>query len=144
MTRINKNIGLPVQGKVSQFGGALDRGMTPTEGVALYYPTSDDPQGLFLPGQVGRGRGLNTRAFFCAMAWDYKLHSAGYLRSVRVGVKCLRTGQSVLAWPVDYGPAAWTGRIIDVSPAVLLHIGATTDEWVEVSGFYDEQGNLID
>ncbi len=47
-------------------------------------------------------------------------------------------GKTVIARLVDYGPAKWTGRIIDLSPSIMAELGISTDEnvnvWVEKSG----------
>ena len=42
---------------------------------------------------------------------------------------------------LDYGPATWTKRVVDVSPHVMNALGADTDDSVSV-GTYDNGGYL--
>lgn len=50
-------------------------------------------------------------------------------------------GASTKAQILDYGPATWTGRVIDVSPTVMSALGASTDDWVDVWAL--EKGGII-
>lgn len=108
--------------------------MTPTEGVALYQPGMVDFFQLFMPGQVGRGRGLNPAKCYCAMRWhDYGLRDNAALRRALVRVEAHKNGEVCWVRPVDAGPAVWTGRIIDLSPGAIAHLGLKTDDVVDVA-----------
>ncbi len=111
--------------------------MSADEGLALITPhmaSLPAHSGLFLPSlNVGRGLGrqLNPERFYCAMRWNYSLHDAALL--VNAGVQITApNGATVWASPVDWGPNADTGRLIDVSPACLNALGVDTDDVVNV------------
>lgn len=125
-------------GKVSWFGGPDDHGVAPNEGLALFDESDvkSYPE-LFLldqpPGTSGVARRLNPGYNYCAMRWDYSKTSRKYLRSIKVNVTSVRTGETVQVQPVDWGPNIDTGRIIDLSPAVLKTLNLQTNDIVRVT-----------
>lgn len=122
------------RGRCSHFGGPLDRDLRPHEGLALY-PLARYPLGmefLFRPGcKAGFAASLDPRTHYCAMRWDYKKTPAETLR--RAIVKVEHAGLVAWAHPVDWGPAASTGRIIDLSPGAMAAVRAKTDSLVDVT-----------
>lgn len=122
-------------GRCSTFGGPLDTGMSSHEGLALF-DHEDIPsyKELFLPSQphgtTGLGRRLNPSALYCAMRWNYRTHSRDWLRTHKIQVR--KDGVTILVQPVDWGPNADTGRLIDLSPGAARALGVATDEDVEV------------
>jgi hypothetical protein len=48
-------------------------------------------------------------------------------------VTAVRTGISQTAFCADWGPNAQTGRVADLSPALMDDLGITTDEEVIVT-----------
>ena len=123
---------------MSSFGGPNDIGVSPSEGLALFDET-DVPnfKWLFLSNQPagtsGVARRLNPSALYCAMRWDYSKTSKSFLRMNKVTVTSVRTGESVLAQPVDWGPNENTNRIIDLSPAILKTLQLNTNDVVRVT-----------
>lgn len=135
------NIGyLPAEeGKVSWFGGP--RGNAPN-GFALIPSES----GLIPDSQrVGPGG-----PYYCAMRWPYARWEGGrnggvvfdlsgddlrrsiaWWKNRKILVFCPRTHKAVVVRAVDWGPASWAERIIDLSETALNSIGKTND-WVEV------------
>lgn len=133
-------ITFPFEGRCSTFGGPQDLGVSFSEGLALVPDIERDLSrwaGLFLPrsmtGTAGLARSLNPAAFYCAMRWDYAATSKVTLRRCIVLVR----GPFGAVWcrPVDYGPARWTKRVIDLSPGAAAVIGVRTDETVGGSLF---------
>jgi N-acetylmuramoyl-L-alanine amidase-like protein len=134
---------LRVKGKVSHFGGPDDDGVAYNEGLAFLSSHMDAPQ-LFLPyqpsGTTGLARRLNPYVHYVACRWDYnktpKTMLAGedvaLVRSVRDPTRALT------AFPADWGPNENTGRVADVSPKLMLDLGLTTDDEVEVLYPYEE------
>lgn len=127
-----------ITGKISSFGGPNDLGVKKLEGLALYSRTDRDPFNLFLPGGMGMARGLNPKALYCAMRWNYlRQGSVKEIRATLVRVFNPRTGRKVYLRPADWGPGEQTGRLIDVSPEALAQLGAETDETVDVTWLPD-------
>lgn len=90
-------------GKISEFGGPGD-----------YQGTAYD----------GHTRDLYAQRFPFAAMRDRDMANQW------VGISA--GGGAVKAQILDYGPAVWTGRIIDVSPTVLSDLGVDTDATVDV------------
>ncbi len=128
---------LPLRGRVSSFGGRLDKGMKWSEGLALVSP-QESVQPFFRPlFQIGldktRGlaRQLDDNALYCAMRWDYDEYHPYELQRLLVRVS-VPSGKFVFLRPVDWGPNIDTNRLIDVSPLALTLLSAKTDDVVEV------------
>lgn len=130
------------RGKMSTFGGPDDMGVSPAEGLALLVPTDvDHPRfkSLFLPAQppgtTGLARRLNPHALYVACRWPYTdLPEEGrklwkqHLRSVYARVSNPRTGLTLEAMPVDWGPNERTTRVADLSPGLADKLALETDD----------------
>jgi hypothetical protein len=129
-----------VQGPMSTFGGPLDTGVTPSEGLALFEREDlRDPRhsDLFLPAQPpgtsGLARRLNPDRFYVACRWDYNMTSRALLRNTVALVQSVRTGRVEQARPADWGPDANTGRVADLSPGLAAILELDTDDDVIVT-----------
>lgn len=120
------------KGKVSYFGGPDDRGVSETEGLALYNKHEEN-EALFLnyqpEGTSGLARRLDPNRFYLAMRWSYDITPKAILKKAQV--KITFNGKSVYAQPTDWGPNIATGRLVDVSPGVMKELGCQTDDEVE-------------
>ena len=125
-----------VKGGVSWFGGPNDSGVAPDEGLAFITTIEQAPH-LFLPfqpeGTTGLARRLNSRAVhYIACRWDYDETPPFMLLEEMALVRATRTGLSLKAFPADWGPNENTGRVADISPALMDDLGIETDDEVEV------------
>ena len=139
--------GLHLFGKCSFFGGPDDMGVTMSEGLAME-AEGGNPENrpeLFLsqkpPGVTGIARQLDPDTLYLACRWDYEQFSKEHL--VNSGdvalVSSLKTGKKTIAHPIDWGPAAETGRVVDVSPGVFQALGdIETDDEVDIVYPYHE------
>ena len=64
--------------------------------------------------------------------WDYHLQPKSFLRTAALEVTNPKTGKSVQARAVDWGPNENTGRIADLSPGLAKELGLETDDVVRV------------
>jgi N-acetylmuramoyl-L-alanine amidase len=124
-----------ITGKCSWFGGPDDDGVSPSEGLAFINEIDDAPH-LFLPeqpsGTSGLARRLNPYVHYFAMRFDYdEIPKDELLHHVAL-VRNPKTGFALEAFPADWGPHEDTGRVIDVSPGLLLDLGLATDDEVEI------------
>jgi N-acetylmuramoyl-L-alanine amidase len=123
-------------GKMSWFGGPKDMGVTPSEGLAFIYEVEDAPH-LFLPEQppntTGLARRLDPEANYIAMRWDYNQTPREMLLNNMALVYAPKTGKHEYAFPADWGPHVDTGRVADISPGLMEHLGINTDDVVEVT-----------
>ena len=129
-----------VEGKMSTFGGPLDFGMQPDEGLALFSKLDlEDPKyaDLFLPapppGTSGVGRRLNPDKFYFACRWNYSDTPKEFLRRSLACVENPQNGRKVDARPVDWGPDESTGRVADLSPGLAAALGLNTDDVVTIT-----------
>lgn len=120
-------------GKVSTFGGPADTGVKPAEAVAIWTGknfTGALATGLFLSAQPqgtsGLARRLNPEAFYLAMRWEYGVTPVAVLQ--KSWVICRANGRFAWARPADWGPAARTGRVADLSPGLARYLGLATDD----------------
>lgn len=127
-SRATPTIGKAIEGLVSWFGGPDDRGVKSNEGLALLDKREVKTSGLkrlFLPKQPrntsGLARKLNPNGMYVAMRWNYRVTPREQLRNMVVIIKA--NGRTVVARPVDWGPAPWTGCVADVSPGCLKALG---------------------
>ena len=73
------------------------------------------------------------------MRWDYSVHPKETLLSKTVLVRNPKTGFALTCVPADWGPhEEKTGRIIDLSPSMMLDLDLNTDDEVEVIFPYTE------
>jgi uncharacterized protein (TIGR02594 family) len=124
---------ITIVGKVSNFGGPDDKGVSPSEGLALCEPSEINKfsPDLFLssqpPGTTGLARRLNPNSLYIACRWDYKQTPRGWLQSIKV--RCMANGKTVDGvQPIDWGPNIDTGRVADLSLGVLAALGISTDD----------------
>jgi N-acetylmuramoyl-L-alanine amidase len=127
-----------VTGTCSHFGGPDDMGVSASEGLAFIYELDEQNQFLFLPFQptatTGLARRLNPCVHYCAMRWDYSVHPKETLLQKAALVRNPKTGFALTCVPADWGPhEEKTGRIIDLSPSMMLDLGLETDDVVEVT-----------
>jgi hypothetical protein len=129
-----------VEGKMSTFGGPLDFGMAPDEGLALFgKPDLTNPKYAYLflpappPGTSGLGRRLNPKQYYFACRWNYADTPKEFLRRVLARVENPMNGRSADARPVDWGPHHSTGRVADLSPGLAAALGLNTDDIVRVT-----------
>jgi uncharacterized protein DUF2272 len=127
---------LTFRGLMSTFGGPSDTGMSATEGLALVrrqdlsIPNIRD---CFPPGTTEPlGHNLDPAKNYLACRWNYLVTPASFLRTTPVTVRNVLTGKTAAAQPVDWGPAAWTGRVADLSPGLATALGLHTNDECEV------------
>jgi N-acetylmuramoyl-L-alanine amidase len=122
------------RGLASWFGGE-DSGVAEDEGLAFIYDIQEAPH-LFVPNpppNVGLARSLDAeRVFYIACRWDYQVTPKGMLADQRYKAKVSARGKSFYAFPADWGPAGPesdhdTGRVADLSPALMDALGIETD-----------------
>jgi hypothetical protein len=133
---------LKVEGKISHFGGPDDQGMTPEENTAFVWDKASEKgyESYFLPKsefpRFGYGRRLRTKeTHYLACRWNELGIPKKFLR--KPGIFCTvvnpRTGVRVEnVRPIDLGPHVDTGRIVDVSEAVIEALALNTDDFVAV------------
>lgn len=129
-----------LRGKMSTFGGPDDKGVTPSEGLALIEPkhlADHRLAALFLerqpPGTSGLARRLNPDRYYIACRWSYDRTPKDWLRKAFVLVTNPKTGTRLMARAVDWGPNARTGRVADLSPGLAAALGLKTDDDVLVT-----------
>lgn len=78
---------------------------------------------------------LDVNGFYAAMRVPSGLVKQAFRRNhMRVNIYAIKTNTYVSSVPiVDYGPAEWTGRVIDVSPGILNALKIQTDDLVAVA-----------
>ncbi len=81
---------------------------------------------------------------YCACRWHYpSLMRALDCDSTRelkrtlyhdyiVEITNTANGKQAQLWPVDWGPARWTGRLIDIDSVSMRELGLKTDDEVEI------------
>ena len=125
---------LDITGKVSSFGGPLDTGVAPDEGLAFIHEISDQPA-LFLPAQpagtTGLARRLDPAVDYVACRWDYDVTPRDMLLREKAWVG-YPDGRGYRAYPADWGPHMDTGRVADISPGLMHRLGLVTDDIVRV------------
>jgi hypothetical protein len=116
------------RGKVNVFGGPKDRGIKPTDKLAL--PTG--PHGVY-----ELVRTLNPKSFYCAMRWNYHVEHMSpeevkrWWANKKLLVTNASNGNAVVVRAVDYGPHENTGLDIGISPGAAEALG------VEIGGEVD-------
>jgi len=118
------------RGKMTVFGGPKDRGLKPDDKLAL--PTGQH----FVYERV---RTLNPQSFYCSMRWEYRVHHMTpeevkrYWANKKLAIKNVKTGISVVARAVDWGPHENTGFDVGVSPGTAAALGAQAGDEVEIA-----------
>ena len=126
-------------GKMSTFGGFGDTGMARDEDLAWIeneaqargYP------GYFNPPNGDEGFGWRLKKDdvpYIACRWDYRITPKSYLAkpTTLITVTNPKTGQSIQARPIDWGPHDDTNRVADLSPFVATKLKLNTDDIVKV------------
>jgi hypothetical protein len=125
---------LDITGRVSSFGGPLDTGVAPDEGLAFIDEISDQPA-LFLPAQpagtTGLARRLDPAVDYVACRWDYDVTPRDMLLREKAWVG-YPGGRGYRAYPADWGPHVDTGRVADISPGLMHRLEMVTDDTVRV------------
>jgi N-acetylmuramoyl-L-alanine amidase len=128
-------------GRCSWFGGKTDTGVAPDEDLAFIFSVEAAPH-LFYeqqpPSTSGLARRLNSEQVnFIACRFDYD--AAGTSKADLANPHRLAlvrgNGREAYAWCADWGPHVDTGRVCDLSKALMLQLFETldaTDEEVEV------------
>jgi N-acetylmuramoyl-L-alanine amidase len=124
------------RGRCSFFGGPDDDGVSEDEGLAFIYDADDAPH-LFLPeqppGTSGLARRLDAdRVYYVACRWDYQSTGKGLLADHRYKALVKAKGKQFYAYPADWGPHEDTGRVADLSPALMDALGLITDDECEI------------
>ena len=116
---------MKLTGRMSVFGGPDDRGVSPSEGLALVPTYAFNPE-VFLdhqpPGTTGLARRLGPSKYYIACRWDYHATTPAWLHLHTIKVSN-RSGMTIDCTPVDWGPNARTGRIADMSPGAAHALG---------------------
>lgn len=126
---------MKLKGKISFFGGK-DSGMSHEEDLSLYWKHSqcDERPDLFHPRSNDETEGTSHRlredAFYIAVRFDVKKKEE--LRNSKWKITNPINGSSCECALVDWGPADWTKRVVDASPAVKDWLEVETDDEVEV------------
>jgi hypothetical protein len=125
-------------GKVGVFGGPKDRGIKPEDKLGL-------PTGRFFVYE--RVHSLNPKSFYCAMRWDYHLlhkspeEGKRWWANKKLLITNSKTGSSIVARAVDYGPHESTGLDISVSPGAAEALGVEVGDEVDIA-FADQKAPL--
>jgi N-acetylmuramoyl-L-alanine amidase len=122
-------------GTCSWFGGPMDKGVSPDEGLAFFYKYGDAPH-LFLPAQpkntTGLARRLDPTTNYIACRWNYDVTPKSMLADKTIMALVRRGDIECLAYPADWGPHESTGRIADISPGLMDSLGIETDDEIEI------------
>lgn len=140
---VARDVLFQTHGRMSTFGGPRDRGMSPTEGLALFTSETEMQRhglgGYLLSsgeaGASGLGRRLITSKFYLACRWS--THDYPLLRDAVAHVANPKTDKIELARPMDWGPNANTGRVADLSPGLAAALGLDTDDQCTVTVYRD-------
>jgi len=125
-----------VTGRCSWFGGPLDSGVAPDEGLAFIGSYEQAPY-LFLarqpPGTTGLARRLNPAVSYVACRWDYEETPREMLLKSFAMIRAHKTNNVIICFPADWGPHEDTGRVADLSLGAMRRLGITTDDTVDVA-----------
>ena len=124
-------------GTCSTFGGPADTGVSPSEGLAMWYEPEECPWlmlGKQPPSTTGMARRLDPSVFYVACRWVYDVTPKEMLRGPQMAmVTNAETGVQRLAHVADWGPhEEQTGRAADLSPGLADSLGVGTDDEVHV------------
>ena len=127
----------------------------PTRGKISYFCPSCCPTSAW-EEPLGESCGKDDAAkyWFVAMRWPYAkwdyniedtvstgLSKGSDWKNKKILVTNPKNGRQVVLEAKDWGPAPWTGRVIDVSPTALSALDAETDEEVNIE-FADKNAEL--
>lgn len=124
---------LTIRGRCSYFGGPDDPEGKITPDLAFWNQTQAAKRpDLFTSVGSGLFTRLNPKSYYIACRWNYKQTPASHLRAIKVKVTNPKSGKSVEATPVDWGPHEKTGRVADLSPGIMSALALKTDDEVIV------------
>ena len=129
--------GLMVKGQWKTFGGPDDLTRGPDEGLSLV-SEGDIPffSSVLLPEQppetTGLIRRLNPSKYYIACRWDSSMNRSLLKKGDMAKVSNVRTGKTIKARPVDYGPALFTNCVADISPGLKDFLGLQGGDEIEV------------
>jgi N-acetyl-anhydromuramyl-L-alanine amidase AmpD/predicted secreted protein len=125
-----------------------------TSGRISYFASDDGHPGQCNPAAWGELLGENcgtddaTKYWYCAMRWPYVNAPESIRGDVKewwhdkkIIVTNPENSKQVVLAAKDWGPAEWTGRVIDVSLTALNYLDAVTDDTVNI-GFADQNALL--
>jgi len=119
-------------GTCSTFGGPDDTGVSPSEGLAMWYEPEECPWlmlGKQPPATTGMARRLDPSVFYIACRWDYDVTPKEMLRGSQMAmVTNADTGVMRLAHVADWGPHGDTNRVCDLSPGLAESLGLVTND----------------
>jgi hypothetical protein len=130
---------LRLEGRISNFGGPDDHGMTQMEDTAFVWDANSekDYPGFFLPYDpakpTGYGRRLRTDKHYIACRWE-ELGTPlprKYLRQPTTMCSVINPVTGVRVddvRPIDFGPHDSLNRVADLSPSVEKACGLVTDQ----------------
>lgn len=121
-----------VKGGFKTFGGPEQKAGGDLALVAPEDVASATFASLFLPGGASLLQRLNPETAYLAVRWDYTVTPKAYLQDIHVRVRNLKTGESELARPVDWGPNEKSGKAADLSPGLAKRLGLGADDEVEI------------
>lgn len=131
-------------GKMSIFGGISDETMEKSkdDGLALYTTKEADLRpDMFLPAPADNPnqetwKRLRTTFPYIALRFDETI-SREKNQLTPYKITNPKTGQFIVSFLCDFGPAESTGRIVDVSPGIAAALRLQTDDDVFVSSLYE-------
>lgn len=83
--------------------------------------------------RLSKGAAFNDKhkgEYYCALRFNYSKVPKTRVTGFVVKVENPYNGRIVFCEPVDWGPARWTGRAIDLSLKAFEYLGVKTDETV--------------
>lgn len=121
-----------VQGKISEFGGPNDTGVTPTETGAI---TGENLRGLNNPLNPSAAvlQANPEQYYYVAMRWSYPPTGKAWWAQARIVAVNPKTGATVVLRPVDWGPNTSTKRTTDMSPQARKDLGLQTDDFALIA-----------
>ena len=116
-----------VQGKISEFGGPNDTGVTPDETGAV---TGENLRALNTPlnPTAAQIAAKPDQFYYLAMRWSYPPTGKAWWAAARIVAVNPKTGAAVVLRPVDWGPNTSTKRTADLSPQARKDLGLQTDD----------------
>lgn len=127
---------MTLRGRISIFGGPYDKGMAPTEGLALWeHHEANRRPDLFMPRPQEPDLGTSQRlrwltACYFAYRFDKSTPRALLQRQPWMFTNPLN-GLRAYGSLVDFGPGEWTGRTFDISPKLAVLLRVKTDSILE-------------
>lgn len=116
-----------VKGKISEFGGPNDTGVTPTETGAVSGEVLRQLNNPLNPSDAAL-KANAAKYYYLAMRWNYQPAGKAFWQKARVLAVNPKTGAAVVLRVVDWGPNVNTKRVADLSPQARKELGLQTDD----------------